>query len=89
MKLFQNLDHVTAREIMDLIADAQRRMNLTAIMVHHDMQLALEYANRVAVIKEGEKILEIGVEGDTIVDFQTGDMTTEEIMEMYADDPKK
>ena len=74
---------------MDLISDAQKRMNITAIMFNHDMQLALEYANRVAVIKEGEKILEIGVEGDTIVDFQTGDMTTEEIMEMYADDPKK
>jgi len=43
----------------------------------------------VAVIKEGHKILEIGVEGDTIVDFQTGDLNTEEIMGMYADDPKK
>ncbi len=88
-EIVSELDHVTAREIMDLIADAQQRMNLTAIMVHHDMQLALEYANRVAVIKEGQKILEIGVEGDTIVDFQTGDMTTEQIMEMYADDTKK
>lgn len=88
-EIVSELDHVTAREIMDLIADAQKRMNLTAIMVHHDMQLALEYANRVAVIKEGQKILEIGVEGETIVDFQTGDMTTEEIMEMYADDAKK
>ena len=88
-EIVSELDHVTAREIMDLIADAQKTMNLTAIMVHHDMQLALEYANRVAVIKEGQKILEIGVEGDKIVDFQTGDMTTEEIMEMYADDAKK
>ena len=88
-EIVSELDHVTAREIMDLIADAQKTMNLTAIMVHHDMQLALEYANRVAVIKEGQKILEIGVEGDTIVDFQTGDMNTEEIMEMYADDAKK
>ena len=83
------LDYVTAHEIMDLIADAQKRMNLTAIMVHHDMQLALEYANRVAVIKEGQKILEIGVEGDSIVDFQTGDMTYDDIMEMYADDAQK
>jgi phosphonate transport system ATP-binding protein len=58
-------------------------------MVHHDMQLALEFANRVAVIREGHKILEIGVEGDNIVDFQTGDLNTEEIMEMYADDSKK
>ncbi len=62
-EIVSELDHVTAREIMNLIADAQKRMNLTAIMVHHDMKLALEYANRVAVIKEGSKILEIGVEG--------------------------
>ncbi len=88
-EIVSELDHVTAKEIMNLIADAQKKMNLTAIMVHHDMKLALEYANRVAVIKEGHKILEIGVEGDTIVDFQTGDMTTEEIMGMYADDAKK
>ena len=88
-EIVSELDHVTAREIMNLIADAQKRMNLTAIMVHHDMQLALEYANRVAVIKEGHKILEIGVEGDTIVDFQTGDLNNEEIMRMYADDAQK
>jgi len=87
-EIVSELDSVTAREIMNIVADAQKRMNLTAIMVHHDMHLALEYANRVAVIKEGQKILEIGVEGDTIVDFQTGDMTTEEIMGMY-DDSKK
>ena len=87
-EIVSELDPVTAREIMNLVADAQKRMNLTAIMVHHDMQLALEYANRVAVIKEGCKVLEIGVEGDTIVDFQTGDMTTDEIMGMY-DDSKK
>jgi len=88
-EIVSELDYVTAHEIMDLIAEAQKQMNLTAIMVHHDMQLALEYANRVAIIKEGKKVLEIGVEGDTIVDFQSGDMTSEQIMEMYADDAKK
>ena len=88
-EIVSELDHHTAREIMNLIADAQQRLNLTAIMVHHDMQLALEYANRVAVIKEGQKILEIGVEGDKIVDFQTGDLSTQEIMEMYSDESKK
>lgn len=88
-EIVSELDHVTARGIMNLIADAQKRMNLTSIMVHHDMQLALEYANRVAVIKNGEKILEIGVEGDKIVDFQTGDLSTQDIMEMYSDESKK
>ena len=88
-EIVSELDSVTAREIMNLIVDAQKTMNLTAIMVHHDMQLALEYANRVAVIKEGEKILEIGVEGDKIVDFQTGNLTSDEIMEMYSVDTQK
>jgi len=58
-------------------------------VVHHDMQLALEYADRVAVIKGGEKILEIGVEGDKIVDFQTGNMSLDEVMELYNDESKK
>lgn len=88
-EIVSELDHVTAREIMNLIADAQKRLNLTAIMVHHDMQLALEYANRVAVIKNGEKILEIGVEGDNIVDFQTGDLSSEEIMEAYSNESEE
>ena len=82
-EIVSELDHVTAREIMDVLAEAQATMNLTAIMVHHDLQLALEYADRVAVIKEGEKILEIGVEGEQIVDFQTGNLSQEEILEMY------
>jgi phosphonate transport system ATP-binding protein len=88
-EIVSELDHVTARDIMNLITDAQKRMNLTAIMVHHDMQLALEYANRVAVIKEGKKILEIGVEGDKIIDFQTGDLTSQEILEMNSNESKK
>jgi phosphonate transport system ATP-binding protein len=88
-EIVSELDHVTAKEIMNLIANAQKRLNMTAIMVHHDMQLALQYANRVAVIKEGQKILEIGVEGDKIVDFQTGELTSQELMEMYSDESKE
>ena len=53
-EIVSELDHVTAVEIMDVIADAQKKFELTSIMVHHDMSLALEYANRVAVIKNGE-----------------------------------
>ena len=82
-EIVSELDQVTAREIMDLVEDTQKRFNLTAIMVHHDMQLAIEYANRVAVIKEGQKILEIGIEGDKIIDFQSGNMSQQEIMELY------
>ena len=88
-EIVSELDHVTAREIMNVLAEAQATMNLTAIMVHHDLQLALEYADRVAVIKEGEKILEIGVEGDKIVDFQSGNYTQREILEMFTDEPEE
>ena len=84
-EIVSELDRVTAREIMELIAEAQQKISLTAIMVHHDINLALEYANRVAVIKDGAKILEIGVDGDQIVDFQTGNMTQQEILEMYGE----
>jgi phosphonate transport system ATP-binding protein len=82
-EIVSELDQITAREIMDIVADAQKRLNLTAIMVHHDMKLALEYANRVAVIKDGQKILEIGIEGDKIIDFQSGNTSQQEIMELY------
>lgn len=84
-EIVSELDHVTAREIMDLVVNAKRRFNLTAIMVHHDIKLGLEYADRVAVIKEGQKILELGVEGDRIVDFQTGNISQQEIMELYSE----
>tara|TARA_B100000809_G_scaffold87484_1_gene85964 strand:- start:500 stop:1339 length:840 start_codon:yes stop_codon:yes gene_type:complete len=88
-EIVSELDHVTAREIMDVLAEAQATMKLTSIMVHHDLQLALEYADRVAVIKEGKKILEIGVEGDRIVDFQSGNYAQREILEMFSSEPKE
>ena len=88
-EIVSELDHVTAREIMDVLAEAQATMKLTAIMVHHDLQLALEYADRVAVIKEGEKILEIGVEGDKIVDFQSGNYSQREILEMFSNESEE
>jgi len=88
-EIVSELDHVTAREIMDVLAEAQATMKLTAIMVHHDLQLALEYADRVAVIKEGEKVLEIGVEGGRIVDFQSGNYTQREILEMFTNESEE
>ena len=75
-------------KIVEIFKDAQKKFKLTAIMIHHDMNLALEYANRVAVIQDGDKVLEIGVEGEQIIDFQTGNLTQEEILEMY-NEPQK
>ena len=41
------------------------------------------------MIKEGEKVLEIGVEGGRIVDFQSGNYTQREILEMFTNESKE
>ena len=83
-EIVSELDTATAHGIMETILETQKKFGLTAIMVHHDIDLALKYADRVAVISEGRKVLEIGVDGENIVDFQTGDLTEKQILEMYS-----
>ena len=78
-EIVSELDGKTSRDIMEIVAAEQKR-GLTAVMIHHDTDLALRYADRVALIR-GEKILEMGVKGDLITDLQTG-MTQEELLEM-------
>ena len=71
-EIVSELDHVTSKEIMNLILDTQHKLKLTSIMIHHDIKLALDYADMVSVLQKGKKILEIGVNGNMITDF---DMT--------------
>lgn len=87
-EIVSELDGATARDIMGLVADMQKDSGLTAIMIHHDIRLALEFADRVAVIQAGHKVLELEVDNHIILDFQTGNFTRQEIMEMY-DEPQK
>ena len=82
-EIISELDGVTAHEIMDLVAGAQRENGLTAVMIHHDIKMALEFADRVALIQDGNKVMELGVDNDKILDFQSGDATNEEILNMY------
>lgn len=72
-EIVSELDYGTAREIMDLVIDAKHRINLTSIMVHHDVQLALEYADKVAMIKHGDKVAE----------FKPDEMKREEVLRMF------
>ena len=88
-EIVSELDGNTAREMMNLVAGMKKDAGLTAIMIHHDMRLALEFADRVAVIQEGRKVMELGVNNDTILDFQSGNHTREEILEMYGDESQK
>ena len=87
-EIVSELDSVTSKDIMDLVSAMQKDTGLTAIMIHHDTNLALEYTDRVAVIQEGRKVMEMGIDQDRILDFQSGNLTTQEILEMY-DDPQK
>ena len=84
-EIVSELDGNTSKEIMKLVAGMQKDTGLTAVMIHHDVRLALEFADRVAVMQEGHKVLELGVDNDTILDFQSGNLSTREILEMYDD----
>ena len=43
---------------MDVIHSVKQRMGITMVMVHHDLEIALDYADIIAVMKEGVKIAE-------------------------------
>ncbi|KUK13814.1 MAG: ABC transporter ATP-binding protein [Synergistetes bacterium] len=49
-----NLDVKNQIEVMRLIKDAVRKRGITAIITVHDINLALAYADRVLVLKEGK-----------------------------------
>jgi len=53
------LDPVTSDELAKVIMNLKREVNLTTIIVSHDLSFALYLADRVAMIHDG-KILEIG-----------------------------
>lgn len=71
------LDPTTTQDILDLLKDINRKMNLTIIMITHEMQVIREICDYVAVI-EGGYILEEG----TVVDVFTNprEKTTREFI---------
>ena len=56
---FGALDPITRVDLQDEFKRIQRNLNLTVIMVTHDMTEALLMADQIAVMKDGE-ILQIG-----------------------------
>lgn len=56
---FGALDPITRSELQEEFKSIQQKMNLTVVMVTHDMTEALLLADRIAVMREGE-ILQIG-----------------------------
>ncbi len=84
-EMLSELDDKTAREVMSLVAEIQKGSELTAVMIHHNVDLALEFADHVALIQHGKKVMELGLCDRRITSFHTGNCTTQEIMEMYND----
>jgi peptide/nickel transport system ATP-binding protein len=56
------LDITTQKAVMDLTVDLIRARNMSAILITHDLGLAAQYADRIAVMKDGE-IVELGAPG--------------------------
>jgi len=56
---FGALDPITRSELQEEFKNIQQRMDLTVVMVTHDMTEALLLADRIAVMREG-KVLQIG-----------------------------
>lgn len=53
------LDVTIQKQVMDLIADLQRKMQMTMLLITHDLGMVRHYADEVAVMKEG-RIVESG-----------------------------
>jgi len=54
------LDITTQKAVMDLVRDLTRERGMSSILITHDLGLAAEYCDRLAVMKDGE-IVETGV----------------------------
>ncbi|MDD7970962.1 dipeptide ABC transporter ATP-binding protein [Roseinatronobacter alkalisoli] len=57
------LDITTQKAVMDLMGDLIRERGMSAIVITHDLGLAAEYCDRLAVMKDGQ-IVETGASGD-------------------------
>jgi len=53
------LDPQTTRSILQLLRDIQKKMNLTVVMITHQMEVVRDACEQVAVLNEGE-VVEIG-----------------------------
>lgn len=76
---FGALDPVTRAELQEEFKSIQKQLNLTVIMVTHDMTEALLMADRIAVMKAGE-VLQIGTPAQLV--RQPADQYVREIVDM-------
>ena len=61
------LDVIVEREILSKIIQLRKKLNFTILFITHDLNLLLEFADRVAIMKDGEM-----VEMNTVGEIQKG-----------------
>jgi peptide/nickel transport system ATP-binding protein len=59
------LDVIVQKQIMDLLDDIRRKTGMTIILITHDIALAAERADRIAIMYAG-KIVEVGPKEDVL-----------------------
>ena len=84
-EMVSELDTTTSRIIMNMVREEQQSTGLTAIIIHHNLELAVEFANTIVLIKDGQKLIELSNQNNKVVDFTVGDMSRQEILAMYDD----
>jgi len=61
------LDPQTTQEILSLIKNLQEKLQLTVVLITHEMEVVKEICNKVAVLKQGE-IVEIGFLSEVFIE---------------------
>ncbi len=56
-----SLDSLTRKAVMTLLHDKISQYNLTLLLITHDMRVAEEFANKIAVIKDGRIVEQASV----------------------------
>jgi len=52
-EMVSDLDYVKARDIMQLVRELAKRMGITLLMVHHDLELVRQYSDTVHLMSSG------------------------------------
>jgi phospholipid/cholesterol/gamma-HCH transport system ATP-binding protein len=79
------LDPVMSDQIGELIRDLQRRLDITSVVVTHDMSSAYKIADRIAMLYEGKIIFE----GDPETTRGTDNAIVRQFIEGRSDGPMK
>ncbi|WP_240503504.1 ATP-binding cassette domain-containing protein [Natranaerobius trueperi] len=74
-----SLDPKAGREVMDLLCEVVRERDLTVICVLHQMDVAMDYGERIIGLKNGELVLDNDVKN----------ISTERLQSLYEDGSQK